>query len=83
MTPDKGGRKYAMNNKRDKDVYLQAMLYSVGFKWLQMILLINIWNLEFNGIFNVSLMASKQIVCRPVVQTKMHMIIWVEDIWVF
>ena len=25
MTPNKGGRKYAMNDKKDKDVYLQAI----------------------------------------------------------
>ena len=24
MTPNKGGRKYAMKGKKDKDVYLQA-----------------------------------------------------------
>ena len=24
MSPNKGGRKYAMNGKKDKDVYLQA-----------------------------------------------------------
>ena len=25
MTPNKGGRKYAMKGKKDKDVYLQAI----------------------------------------------------------
>ena len=26
MTPDKGGRKYTMKGKKDKDVYLQAII---------------------------------------------------------
>ena len=26
MTPNKGGRKYAMRDKKDKDVYLRAII---------------------------------------------------------
>ena len=36
MTPNKGGRKYAMKGKKEKDIYLQAItMIDSGTGWIQ------------------------------------------------
>ena len=36
MTPNKGGRKYAMKGKKDKDVYIQAItMIALATGWIE------------------------------------------------
>ena len=36
MTPNKGGRKYAMKGKKDKDIYLQAItIIDPAMGWIE------------------------------------------------